>query len=43
VQFLAKIRKNKIRIPPTQQFKEGDIVKVIVEPVEEVEEEEEES
>jgi translation initiation factor IF-1 len=42
VQFLAKIRKNKIRVPPTQQFRDGDIVKVTINPVEEVEEEKEE-
>jgi ribosomal protein L21E len=39
VKFLAKIRKNKIRVPPTQQFKDGDLVEVTINPVKEEEEE----
>jgi hypothetical protein len=31
VEFIARIHKGKIRIPPTQQFKDGDVVKVTIE------------
>jgi translation initiation factor IF-1 len=41
VNFLAKIRKGKIRIPPTKDFRDGDIVEVTITPVKEEEEKEE--
>jgi hypothetical protein len=34
MEFLAKIRKGRIRIPPTRQFKDGEVVKVTVEAIE---------
>jgi len=43
VEFLAKIRKNRIRIPPLRQFEDGSVVKVILELIKpEAEEEKEE-
>jgi hypothetical protein len=39
MQFLARIHKGKIRVPPIRGFKDGSVVKVIIEPVEEEKEE----
>ena len=40
MKFLARIYKGKIRIPPTKEFKDGDVVEVAIKPLREEEKEE---
>jgi hypothetical protein len=37
VEFLAKIHKGKIRVPPKKEFRDGTIVAVTIKPVKEEE------